>query len=328
MAATETDYYSVLHVSPTASTDEIKASYRILIRRYHPDLNSAPSAEQLTEQLNIAYKELRDPELRAAYDLKRGYTRSAGNPTASATSAPSATTTATPTASATATATATDSTADATTSSSSSHLTEIKKCEGCGKSDPRLRVAYYYTVRSFILKSTSTPVGGVLCPSCRDEQATTTAIRSTFLGWWNIPNGILATSRALITAARGGYMPHADNAKLLREQGYAYLKQGLINRAYTSLRDSLTFEPNAAVEQILGERTFLGAKPVKQVRYMVGQSMGIICFAIPIFAILIMITGIGALQAVLGHPASINAASVGGSVSRVQQTIHLLPPNA
>lgn len=58
-------YYDILGAPTTASPDEIKAKYRRLIRRIHPDLDG-PAA--LFRQVQQAYEVLSDPGRRAAYD--------------------------------------------------------------------------------------------------------------------------------------------------------------------------------------------------------------------------------------------------------------------
>lgn len=64
------DYYAILEVSSSASTSEIKKSYRRLARLHHPDLNQDARDTQI-KRLNEAYEVLRDPKKRAAYDLQR-----------------------------------------------------------------------------------------------------------------------------------------------------------------------------------------------------------------------------------------------------------------
>ena len=63
------DYFEVLEVQRTASDDEIKAAYRRLAMRWHPDRNNgSKEAEEKFKDLTEAYDVLRDPQKRAMYE--------------------------------------------------------------------------------------------------------------------------------------------------------------------------------------------------------------------------------------------------------------------
>ena len=68
MATAESDYYDLLSVSRGASDAEIKRAFRALARELHPDVSSAPDAEQRFREVVEAYEVLSDPERRATYD--------------------------------------------------------------------------------------------------------------------------------------------------------------------------------------------------------------------------------------------------------------------
>ncbi|MFE0254782.1 DnaJ C-terminal domain-containing protein [Streptomyces sp. NPDC059010] len=62
------DFYEVLGVARTADPDEIQRAYRTLARKYHPDVNKDPQAEERFKEINEAFSVLSDPEQRARYD--------------------------------------------------------------------------------------------------------------------------------------------------------------------------------------------------------------------------------------------------------------------
>lgn len=64
-----TDHYEVLGVSRSAGSSEIKAAYRKLAMKYHPDRNRGDvQAEETFKRINEAYAVLSDDEKRARYD--------------------------------------------------------------------------------------------------------------------------------------------------------------------------------------------------------------------------------------------------------------------
>src|SRR4051794_41299554 len=63
------DYYELLEVTRTASDGELKAAYRKLAMKWHPDRNpGSKECEAKFKEINEAYDVLKDEQKRAAYD--------------------------------------------------------------------------------------------------------------------------------------------------------------------------------------------------------------------------------------------------------------------
>ena len=65
------NYYEILEVNPKASNEIIEKAYRVLIKRYHPDLYTGEKqiyAEKKIREINEAYHVLTDHFLREQYD--------------------------------------------------------------------------------------------------------------------------------------------------------------------------------------------------------------------------------------------------------------------
>jgi len=69
MPSTKKDYYEILGVPRNASQEEIKKAFRRLARKYHPDINKSPEAQEKFKEINEAYQVLSDPEKRKLYDM-------------------------------------------------------------------------------------------------------------------------------------------------------------------------------------------------------------------------------------------------------------------
>ncbi len=63
-------YYAILGVSHDANYQEIKKSYRKLAKKYHPDRNKSPHAEETIKKINYAFEILSDRKKRKQYDLE------------------------------------------------------------------------------------------------------------------------------------------------------------------------------------------------------------------------------------------------------------------
>ena len=61
-------HYDTLMVSQNASQEVIRAAFKSLSQKYHPDKNTHPDADRIMQQFNESYAVLSDPIVRSRYD--------------------------------------------------------------------------------------------------------------------------------------------------------------------------------------------------------------------------------------------------------------------
>ncbi|KAH9259707.1 hypothetical protein BASA81_002129 [Batrachochytrium salamandrivorans] len=62
--------YDVLGVSSSASLSEIKARYRVLVLKFHPDVDGSPEGNMMFVEIQASYEHFDTEATRAAYDRK------------------------------------------------------------------------------------------------------------------------------------------------------------------------------------------------------------------------------------------------------------------
>ena len=68
MNVAKRDYYEVLGLQKGASKEEIKRAYKKLSKKYHPDINKEPDADEKFKEIAEAYEVLSDEQKKAQYD--------------------------------------------------------------------------------------------------------------------------------------------------------------------------------------------------------------------------------------------------------------------
>ena len=71
------NYYEVLEVNETASQEVIERVYKLLAKKYHPDMNldNPKEAEEKFKEVTTAYETLSNPDKRKKYDDELAYER-------------------------------------------------------------------------------------------------------------------------------------------------------------------------------------------------------------------------------------------------------------
>jgi curved DNA-binding protein CbpA len=64
------DYYEILEIAETATSEEIKAAFRKQAIKWHPDRNPGKDTTIQMQRINEAYLILKDPEARQKFDLE------------------------------------------------------------------------------------------------------------------------------------------------------------------------------------------------------------------------------------------------------------------
>lgn len=67
------EFYKTLEVSITATEEDIKASFRRLARKYHPDVNKDEVSIETFKKIKEAYEVLGNPQEKRLYDQFKGY---------------------------------------------------------------------------------------------------------------------------------------------------------------------------------------------------------------------------------------------------------------
>lgn len=81
MQSAQINHYAALGLDRHCTTEQIRAAYRLLAKRHHPDLNQGSSeAGARTQALNAAHEILTDSERRLAYDRELAAAKRSARP--------------------------------------------------------------------------------------------------------------------------------------------------------------------------------------------------------------------------------------------------------
>ena len=255
LMAGEFNYYTLLGITPKATLAEIKSAYRAAISKYHPDVNAAPNAENLTAILNEAWAVLNDSAKKAQYDagLDAKSQGSVGPPASGVQKGPPV-----------------------------GVPVAMLDCEKCGAEDVHQRFVVFHRVATFIIFTYITTTAMRLCTNCRSHEAWSSALHTAFFGFWSIPWGVLNSIKALYIAIKGGSMDKRSNAAMLGYLANAYAQRGNNDAAVTALVACNRFQRNKMISDAAESFKKIGAKVLDEPERLDGQFYALVAAVIPV----------------------------------------------
>jgi DnaJ domain len=186
-------YYARLNVAPDASAEAIKAAYRHLAKKLHPDINRDASAKAQFQAISEAYNVLSDPDQRSRYDALR-YSNPPPDP--------------------------------------QEKTLEPIFCSHCGKITAQPRSTVFYRVVSFVVMTTRTPIQGIFCSDCARRVSLQASLLTGIFGWWGFPWGPIWTIGSILGNAFGGKFSQEIDERLIWYNALAFLSKGKLAISY------------------------------------------------------------------------------------------------
>jgi DnaJ-domain-containing protein 1 len=255
-------YYTLLGVTPNATQAEIKSAYRAAVAKYHPDVNQALNAENLTTLLNEAWSVLQDPVKKAEYDasLQAKHPEKKTSPAVS----------------------------DREQSARQRQFSAMLCCEKCGEEDVYQRFAVFYRVYSLFFYVHRVRTAMRLCTQCRSREACASAFHTALFGFWGNLFGMVSSVRALFHAIMGGYMDKKANVAMLGYLANAYAERGQNEAAMTALVGCYGFQRSKGIADAIQSFKEAGIKAEPQPAWIDGQIYAMVLAFIP----LILLVGV------------------------------------
>lgn len=191
-------FYRRLGVDASADAERIRAAYRHLAKKLHPDVNRDLNAKALFQAITEAYEVLSDPDNRAAYDAS-SYSK---------------------------------------TPPAAQEEFEPICCSRCGKVTAQPRSTVFFRVISMLVATTKTPIQGIFCSPCARRLGFQASLLSGLFGWWGVPWGPIWTIGSILENARGGRHSKQIDEKLLWYNAVAFFSKGNFAISYALARQA------------------------------------------------------------------------------------------
>jgi hypothetical protein len=228
-------YYNILGVPVSATGSEIRASFRTLAKRLHPDRNSDPDALRLFQAIQEAYEVLGNGGRRARYD---GLPYEPGH------------------------------------REQPPRATGPIVCSSCGQMTAQPRFAIYYCVVSAVLTFRK-PIQGIFCAACSRRKALEASAISAVAGWWGIYGPIDTVRTIIRNARGGDQPRAINDRLLwTNAQGFLAIGKPELSYALArELRTSKTDNIAGAAERLIESLKLRGIEDVPRLKRQWRYSM-------------------------------------------------------